>query len=175
MGGTELQALPCQKPSTGISPLSFSLPSWSAGKQALGKQMDDRRKRGEGQTPIGRVEWNDSKWGGEDICYCIGFYISPSLFIQMFPEKNTFLIPCNTQFAAFPASKAWSWQLKHQRLFEVSPSKQCQSVSLFFPVQRDLCGMNCRDAAPQAPHPAPHYTQCYPCSTSCLLAEHGKA
>jgi len=45
MGDMELQALPHQKPGTGLSPLSFSLPPRSGGisKRALGERVNDRR------------------------------------------------------------------------------------------------------------------------------------
>lgn len=79
MDDTELQALPC-----------FSLLSRPAGisKRVLGKHMNDRRKRGEGQTSVGRVGWNDGKYGEGGMLLHKVFIAHPVYFYRCFLKKR---------------------------------------------------------------------------------------
>lgn len=102
----------------GTELLSPSAPSLAQLHQVFG--LNSRRKRGNGQASVGRADWNDGK-SREAASIIIGVCISPHINVSRKKKTDLFImsLSCNTQFLAFPASKAWSLQVKHWQVYEI--------------------------------------------------------
>lgn len=77
---------------------------------------NDRRKRGEGQTSVGRVGWNDGKYGEGGICYCVRFSQltqSTSIGVSWKREVNLSLLATpSLQHPQLPRPGVCNWNTK---------------------------------------------------------------